>query len=275
MATTFTALLAKRPTRRAGRPVRNDGISDARGRALFAALSKMFSWLLRNRKITANPFTSVWSPPTSPARDRVLDQTEVRWLWVATNTIGEPFGPLVRLLLLTGARLNEVARMTWSELSDDGATWSIPGSRTKNHLPHLLDLPPLAREILANVKHIAGKPGYVFTTNGRTPVSGFSKIKARLDSAMLAEARKERGNDTTIPPWRLHDLRRTAFDRDERTGASKAMHQGRRAPRCRSGPKPRLRSGHAPASPESTTDMTIAMRSAKLWNAGQRTFSPS
>ena len=50
---------------------------------------------------------------------------------------------------------------------------------------------------------------FVFSTNGRSPISGFSKTKMRLDGAMLAEARKERGKEITIPSWRLHDLRRT------------------------------------------------------------------
>lgn len=104
---------------------------------------------------------------------------------------------LLKLLLLTGCRLNEVAGMTRTELSDDGATWNIPGSRTKNKRPHVVPLAHLAREPLNSVKPIAGEAGLVFTTTGRSPVSGWSKIKRRLDEAMK------------IPPWRLHDLRRT------------------------------------------------------------------
>jgi integrase len=144
------------------------------------------------------------------ARDRELTENEIRWLWSATENIGQPFGPLVRLLLLTGARREEIARMTWNELSNDGATLVIPASRTKNRRPHLLDLPRAAQEILGNIKHIAGKPAYVFTTNGKTPVSGFSKIKTRLDHAILAAAKDERRKEVMVPPWRLHDLRRTA-----------------------------------------------------------------
>jgi integrase len=110
--------------------------------------------------------------------------------------VGEPFGAALKLLLLTGARLNEVSDMTRAELNDDGV-WSISGARTKNKRPHIVPLPPLARDILEHVPRIEGT--FVFTTNGRSPISGWSKIKERLDELM--------GDP---PHWRLHDLRRTA-----------------------------------------------------------------
>jgi integrase len=178
---------------------RNPGSSDARGRALALTLSKLFGWLVAHRRITINPSVGVYRPPAPAPRDRVLTTAEIRRLWAACADIGEPFGALVKLLLLTGQRRDEVARMTRAELSDDGATWTLPGSRTKNKRAHVVPLPPLAREVLGEVKQIAGKPGYIFTTNGSTPVSGFSKIKNRLDHAM-----------GEVPPWQLHDLRRTA-----------------------------------------------------------------
>jgi integrase len=191
-----------------GIKARTGAVSDARGRALFRALSKFFSY--SGRRGPNNPCASEECPKAPVARDRELTENEIRWLWSATENIGQPFGPLVRLLLLTGARREEIARMTWNELSNDGATLVIPASRTKNRRPHLLDLPRAAQEILGNIKHIAGKPAYVFTTNGKTPVSGFSKIKTRLDHAILAAAKDERRKEVMVPPWRLHDLRRTA-----------------------------------------------------------------
>ena len=111
----------------------------------------------------------------------------------ATDAERKEFSALLKVLLLTGCRLNEVAGMTRAELSDDGATWNIPGARTKNRRPHVVPLAPLARKMIGT-----GSEGFVFTTTGRSPVSGWSKIKRRLDEAMQ------------IPPWRLHDLRRTA-----------------------------------------------------------------
>ena len=105
--------------------------------------------------------------------------------------MGYPFGDLCKLLLLTGSRREEVARMTWAELADDLSTLRLPGNRTKNHMPHNVPLSALAREILAGAPKISDV--YVFSTNGTTPISGFSKYKTRLDALMLAQAAKEKG----------------------------------------------------------------------------------
>ena len=158
-------------------------------------------------------------------RDRVLDDNELRWFWRACDGIGEPFGALLRLLLVTGARREEVAQMRRGEISDDGTTWALSGARTKNRRAHEVPLSPLAREIIADVKRIANKPGLVFTTTGTTPVSGFSTLKKRLDRAMIALAREEAaagGRDPAevgIPRWTIHDLRRTAVTGMARAGA--------------------------------------------------------
>jgi integrase len=174
------------------------GPTESRARAMLSCLSTMFDWLVKKRRVAANPCSSVPRPETPKARDRVLNTGEIMKFWKATDAAGEPFGPLLKLLLLTGCRLNEVAGMHDEELSEDNAQWTIPGNRTKNHRPHAVPLPPLARELLAGVDRIEGSR-YVFTTTGRSPVSGWTKIKNRLDEAM--------GNP---PHWILHDLRRTA-----------------------------------------------------------------
>jgi integrase len=194
----------------------NTGVSKARGRKMASALSGLFKWLLGKRRIKTNPCTGLGQQPTPAARDRVLNvksdvrnADELRWFWAACDAVGQPFGPLCKLLLLTGCRLNEIARMTRDELSDDLAMLRLPGERTKNSRPYDVPLPPLAREIVSAVPVVAGC-GFVFSTNAQTPVSGFSKYKARLDAVMLAIAKAERGKDATVQPWRLHDLRRTA-----------------------------------------------------------------
>jgi integrase len=187
-------------TRRSGAPGlerRSDGPTEARARVMLSCLSKMFSWLVQHRRVSQNPCKDVHRPEASTARDRVLIDAEIVKFWRATDAERKELSALLKLLLLTGCRLNEVAGMTRTELSDDGATWNIPGSRTKNKRPHVVPLAHLARELLNSVKPIAGEAGLVFTTTGRSPVSGWSKIKRRLDEAMK------------IPPWRLHDLRRT------------------------------------------------------------------
>jgi len=169
-----------------------------RARKLHAALSVLFTWLQRQRRVTINPARSVWRPGPPRPRDRVLTDSEIVTLWKACGTVGGPFGALFKTLLLTGCRLREVSGMQHAELAD--GIWNIPGSRTKNHKPLSLSLPQLARDVIASVPKGSG---LVFTTNGKTPVSGFSKVKRHLDAEMAKIAGKP------ITAWRVHDLRRT------------------------------------------------------------------
>jgi integrase len=182
---------------------RNEGLSDARGRAAGRALSKFFAWLLQHRRITTNPCVGVWKPSAPQARERVLNDNEIGWFWHAASSLGPPFGPLLQLLLLTGQRLGEVSGMRREELHADG-TWHLPGNRTKNRKQHKVPLSPLLNQLIDSVAVIENCP-FVFSTTGQTPVSGWSKTKQRLDAIMLRLADKE-----TIAPWTLHDLRRTA-----------------------------------------------------------------
>jgi integrase len=195
-----------------GLEARNKGISEARARALHAALSAFFGWLQRQRRVTNNPVAGISKPSAPAARERYLSHKEIQLLWKACDTVGEPFSSIFRLLLLLGQRLNEVAGMRRDELSHDGTTWNLPGDRTKNKRPHTVPLPPLAQAIIAA---IPGHHQIIFSTGKQkgetpTPPSGWNRAKRELDAAMLAIARKERGADATIPYWRLHDLRRTA-----------------------------------------------------------------
>jgi integrase len=177
---------------------RNKGASEPRARAMHSALSVFFGWLKSKRLITVDPSIGLQAPSAPEARDRALTDAEIGRFWTATGAVSEPFGAILKMLLLSGNRLSEVAGMRWAELSDDRVTWTISGERTKNHRPHVVPLPPMAQELMANIHHIEGSP-FVFTTTGRSPVSGWSKMKTRLDVAMQPAS-----------PWRLHDLRRTA-----------------------------------------------------------------
>jgi integrase len=176
---------------------RSANASEPRARVMHAVLSKMFNWLTQKRRIAVNPMAALKRPPSSRPRDRVLSGKEIIAFWRSADEATPPFGALLKLLLLTGARLNEVARMEVDELSDDCTIWTIPGSRTKNRRTHLVPLSLLAQSLLNEVKR-SPDCWFVFSTNQRTPVSGFSKTKQRLDARMK-----------NVAPWRLHDLRRT------------------------------------------------------------------
>jgi integrase len=191
-----------------GLPCRTDGISNSRGRAMSRTLSKVFGWALQHRIIKASPSVGVFVPPASKARERVLTESEIIWFWKTTDELTEPFGAMFKLLLLTGCRLREIAKMRRADLSEDGETLTVPGARTKNRRPHVVPLAPLARDILTNIKQTSAE--YVFSTTGRTPVAGFSNIKERLDELMTEEAAKD--DVTWSPdetPFVIHDLRRT------------------------------------------------------------------
>ncbi|WP_267421693.1 site-specific integrase [Methylobacterium sp. GC_Met_2] len=138
------------------------------------------------------------------------------WFWSACDTVGSPFSPLFKLLCLTGQRREEVGGMRWSEL--DGETWTIPGARVKNGREHTLILPAPAQALIYGMPKIDGCP-FVFSTTGKTSVSGYSEAKRRLDIAMLERAKEVTGYPSLkIAPWRLHDLRRTAASGMARLG---------------------------------------------------------
>jgi integrase len=139
-------------------------------------------------------------------RKRVLDDGEVRILWRALDRVGPPaYTRLVRTLLLSAARLNEIARLQRSEIKGDVAL--VPGERTKSKVEFAVPLTPALLEQIGEPAEDSG--GFIFSTNhGFAPFSGFSKAKKRVD-AEIAKLRAE-ADLPAMPGWRLHDLRRTA-----------------------------------------------------------------
>jgi len=183
---------------------------------VLAAVKRFLNWTVDRGLLEVSPAARVKAPTEETSRDRVLSDAELGLVWIAAEKSGPPFGQLVRLLLLTAQRRDEVGQMTWGEIDAGAGLWTIPSGRAKNGKANDVPLAGAAAKILKGLPRIAGNADLVFTTSGNTPFSGFSKCKARLDATMLALARKEaeeRGGDAdriTIAPWRLHDLRRTA-----------------------------------------------------------------
>jgi integrase len=176
---------------------------------LLTRLRTFFGWCVANDLVPADPTVGVHKPAKESPRDRVLTDDELRAFWQATETLrsnrkdGVDFGSLFRLLLLTAQRENEVAGMRWAEVDLQARTWMIPGARTKNGKPHTVHLSGLAMEVLAQVPQ-AADADLLFSGTGTTAASGFSRAKARLDSALPAALGAE------PDAWVLHDLRRTA-----------------------------------------------------------------
>jgi integrase len=177
----------------------------------LAALRRMCAWAVERDIITESPAGGVRPPSSERTRDRVLSDDELRLLWRVCDAIAWPFGPLTQLLVLSGQRLREVAEARWSEFDLEARIWTLPKERVKNGIEQIIPLSTPAFAILNGLPRIKGKDGFVFTTTGRTPVSGFAQVKIRLDALLLAELRKGAAEPEKIrmPHWTLHDLRRT------------------------------------------------------------------
>lgn len=167
--------------------------------------SKLFAYAVASHLRPDNPARGTENPISARdiQRDRRLSDYELSLVWRCAEQLGHPFGPAVQLLAITGQRRSEVLQATWDEINLDTATWVIASARSKNWVEHLVPLSGMAVEILRSIPRIDGSP-YVFTTTGVSPVSGISKAKTRLDQLLTAA-----NGGRTLPPWRLHDLRRT------------------------------------------------------------------
>lgn len=166
------------------------------------ALSSFFTWAMREGLADTNPVVGTNRPTEERSRDRVLTNDELARIWAACRD--DDYGRIVRLLILTGQRREEVGGMAWDELDLQRACWSIPRDRTKNSLPHEVPLSKAAIEVLQDCPRREGRQ-LVFGEAGG-PFQGWSKAKAALDRRI-----KESGSQ--IPAWRLHDIRRTVATR--------------------------------------------------------------
>lgn len=205
--TDLTAAIGKIPAAKA-----------ATRRNTFASARILWGWARRQRLITDNPFDHLEAPAAPESRDRVLTDSELENFWRASRKLPYPFGPAYRLLALTGQRRDEVTGMEWGEVDRAARAWIIPASRTKNGLPHLV---PLCDAAIVELDAMAPKGkwpsgGLLFTVTGKTPVSGHSGAKRRLDAAMIEVSQDLKQGK--VPAWRIHDLRRTVATGFQRLG---------------------------------------------------------
>lgn len=190
----------------------------------LAHMKVFFGWALDRDIIPSDPTDRVKKPTRETSRERVLTDNELRAFWVAAGAMGYPFGQAFKLLALTAQRRDEIASLQWSEINTDKARIELAGSRYKNGKPHTVPLSKAALEIIEKIDKIGDEPTNVFTTNAKTPVSGFSKAKATLDEKMLIELRRDvpqaEREKVKLAPWVIHDLRRTARTNFSKLGIS-------------------------------------------------------
>jgi integrase len=192
-----------------------DGIEDASGPVMadrtLALVRKIMNWHASRSDDFRSPIVKgmARTKPSERARERTLTDDEIRALWRACKGV---FGRFVQFLLLTGARRGEAAQMKRSELS--GGDWTLPAARNKTKVDLVR---PLSNAAQAIVEELPGPPvagaksktECVFTTDGLTPISGFSKFKRAFDEA------------SGVRDYTLHDLRRTTRTLMSRAGVDK------------------------------------------------------
>jgi len=169
-----------------------------RANRTLAALSKFFNWLVARDALAFSPVTGVEPPHKEEVRERVLSDDELRAVWLACEHDGA-LGQAIRMLILTGARRNEVGRMEWSEINGERLIWILPAERSKNGCKHEVPLSLQAWAMIEARPRFAACP-YVFSADGKGPVNSWGKIKRRISARTGIAAET----------WRLHDLRRTA-----------------------------------------------------------------
>jgi integrase len=189
----------------------------AQARRVLAHAKRLFRWAAaparpRDERLRINPTLALSATKDfdlHPApRQVALSSDHLRAIWTAADKLGERFAPFFRLLLLCGQRRSEVAEMTWGELDlDRDQVWNIGAGRMKAKRPHEVPLSPPMVRLLTELREHRGPGPFVFsTTFGHRPISGFSKVKMRLDR-LIAEARGADGLPV-LAPWTVHDVRR-------------------------------------------------------------------
>ena len=162
-----------------------------------SSLSAMFAWGMREGRVTANPAASVHKRQERP-RERVLSDSELALIWRALGD--DQYGAIVKLLMLSGQRLSEIASLRWDECDFVRNMISLPASRTKNHRPHDIPLTPTMKALLQAQPR---REGPVF---GRG-ANGFGALghgKKALDVRIAGI-----NGNKPLEPWTHHDLRRT------------------------------------------------------------------
>jgi integrase len=166
-----------------------------------AKLSGFFAWAIQMGLTDNNPVINTPQPAENEPRDRVLSDAELAAIWRACGD--DEFGKIVRLMILTGCRRQEIGGMKWGEFSPDGTSWTLPSVRAKNKRPLTLPMMPAMREIVDTVPKLVGRDQLF----GERADRGFTKWHTHKHDGL------DRRLGDQVQPWNLHDIRRTVATR--------------------------------------------------------------
>ena len=164
----------------------------------LGVIKTLFRWCVDRDMLSISPCMKVKKPAKHGSRSRVLSESELAAVWSILDSEGYPFGPMVKLLILTGQRRGEVTQMRRSQLDLKAKTWLIPAELSKNGREHLLPLSTHAMAVIAALPQSDGDLLFPARGNDEAVVSGFTRAKNRFDRI------------SGVTEWTLHDLRRTA-----------------------------------------------------------------
>jgi len=194
---------------------------------LLSYMQGFFRWLVERGELDESPVKNLSKPNPERSRERVLTDIELLAVWQAGGDIGYPYGSLVRLLILTAQRRAEVANLRWADIDRAESLWTQPREMTKADRTHRVPLSPAAMILIDSIPDL-GSPILFPATRLRSParagspprsISGWAKFKLNLDKRTLAHLQKAEDSrakaegrpsaTVTMPPWTLHDIRRT------------------------------------------------------------------
>jgi hypothetical protein len=185
-----------------------------RARGYFSA---MFAWARRQGYTDYNPAVDAQRPAEESRRNRSLSLSEIVDVWQAAEELGRPFGPAIRMMILTVARREDVAGMRKEDVvaGEKGyLNWTVMSHKRGGTRPFTIPL-SISAEVIFDTESRSSPPAspLVFTTTGTTPISGWSRAKRHLDR--IIQSRRFPANVTVsepMPGWRFNDLRRSFLD---------------------------------------------------------------
>lgn len=213
--------------------------SPGQARNLLGIAKTLFGWAARQKRfgLKASPCGDLKAKHligTKASTDQILSDGEIAAFWrnvdrliptdpryrdFAAGRVGYPYGPLYKMLLLSGLRLNECADASWGEFDLKEKIWTLPKERMKGTnekaRAHTVPLTDNMLVILAQLPRFKGGDFLFSVTGGKKPVWASAKVKKKLDARMLRSLRalaRMRGEDPAkvkLAPWTNHDLRRT------------------------------------------------------------------
>lgn len=193
--------------------VTDDAIGTAR--EVRKHLSRLFNWAVDRELVNDSPVHGMTRTDLRANEDagRALSDDELRHIWRAAGALGYPFGPWYQLLMLTGRRRGEWAMASRAEIDAVSRLHNLPKERHKSGTGHILPLSDPAWAIIDGLPVWPGNDYFLFSTrDGKAPISGFSKVKERLDEGALKLMRKADA-EATLAPFRVHDFRVTCQTR--------------------------------------------------------------